>query len=272
MDRSVFCTPFPCVGNVTASQVFIREVAGEDLIACARLLQVAAGFNDRDAVPPWEMQASVLHGGLALGAFVGQELVGFLYASSACDGAQPYLYTTSLSVKQAFESRGIGTALKTALRSRALELGHDRIRWNVSPLASRALYVYLSKLGAALVGYCSGMYRSLGVDPTEDQAEIEWLLRGRTHDADEPLTGGRTVEIPWAFDAKRCTHDELDRWRTQVRSAMQSCLREGLVGVSVGLDHAARRSFVAFAPGGPTARDRKVNPFTPAWGQSAARA
>jgi predicted GNAT superfamily acetyltransferase len=220
-------------------------------------------------------------GGLTLGAFVDDRLVGYSYALPGFDGG-PFLLSCGLAVAAGYESRGIGLSLKLAQARHARRAGYDLARWTTNALASRALHLYLSKLGARLVRYRPDMYANLGASVLPDEVEIEWDLRnaGSTRARPqgepprpvtsshapareprrlvgieegvlaEPLLPGYTVEVPWDRAALAREAPELARqWLAGVRTAMQTLLAAGYVGTAVLPDAASRRSFVVFARG-----------------------
>jgi predicted GNAT superfamily acetyltransferase len=152
--------------------VLIRDARGDELVAGLALLREALGFNALDAIPAWLALTTTEGGGLALCARAGGALVGFSYAVPALRPGGPHLFSCGLAVAPAWRGRGVGRRLKLAQRDRARALGIDRIRWTADPLAVPALRLYLSGLGARLVGYRAGMY-----DPvrrtSNDDVEID---------------------------------------------------------------------------------------------------
>jgi predicted GNAT superfamily acetyltransferase len=235
------------------------------------------------------MHTTDLYGGLTLGAFVDDRLVGFSYALPGFDGG-PFLLSCGLAVAAGFESRGIGLSLKLAQARHARRAGYELARWTTNALASRALHLYLSKLGARLVRYRADMYADVMATPFPDEVEIEWdlalagsprpdprpeLPRSVTS-SHEPAGGPRrlvevdegelaapslpsySVEVPWDRGALAREAPELARqWLAGVRSAMRPLLAAGYVGTATLPDVPGRRSWVVFdraVPGGGPAR------------------
>ena len=128
----------------------------------------------RDALPPWLVQTSAAHGGLALGAFEDGRLVGF---SFALPGGPGELFSCGLAVATGCRGRGIGLRLKRLQRDRAAAMGVDTIRWTADPLSAPALALYLGTLRARLVAYAPELYaevRPSAIPP--DDVVIEWRL------------------------------------------------------------------------------------------------
>jgi predicted GNAT superfamily acetyltransferase len=213
--------------------VVIRDARDAELRDGLELLRAALGFKHADAIPAWLALTTTEAGGLALGAFARRRLVGFSYALPALRPGGPHLFSCGLAVAPARRGQGVGRRLKLAQRDRARSLGVDRIRWTADPLAAPALTLYLSGLGARLVGYRAGMYDAVRASANDD-VEIDWHVgeqpRARPLDA--------RVEIP--FDPS-CRSPA---WRSSVRRQMSGMLAEGFVGI--GVEAHGHRRFVRF--------------------------
>jgi len=190
------------------------------------------------------MHTTDCYGGITLGAFAGGRLVGYSYALPGFDGARPFLLSCGLAVANEFGSRGVGEALKRAQARHARRAGYDVVRWTTNSLASQALNLYLSKLGARLVGLREDMYAGLREDVFCDEVEIEWDLRQQ---AGGPRADSQTVEIPWDRAALARRSPRLAReWVVAARTAMGELLAAGYVGTTVIADRHAERSWVRF--------------------------
>jgi predicted GNAT superfamily acetyltransferase len=209
--------------------VEIRRARPEDLPAAADLLARTLGFDPQDAVPAWFMRTTDECGGLTLVA-ADDRVVGVSYAVAGRD----HLFSCGLAVAPQYRGQRLGFALKVAQRREAIALGYSSIRWTTDPVNGRALRVYLSGLGARIVGYRAGMHDGLRADPghPQDDLEVVWDLRRLP-----ALRGEREVELPWS-SASRAD-------RERVRHEMSALLADGYVGCDVRLE--ARRCHVAFA-------------------------
>jgi predicted GNAT superfamily acetyltransferase len=202
--------------------VVIRDARGAELVAGLELLRASLGFKAADGIPAWLALTTTEAGGLALGAFAGRELIGFSYAVPALRPVGPHLFSCGLAVAPARRGQGVGRRLKLAQRDRARALGIDRIRWTADPLAAAALTLYLSGLGARLVGYRAGMYDAVR-STSNDDVEIDWYVR-------EP-PGARPVDARVEIPCDPSSRSPA--WRHSVRRQMNSMLADGLVGLDV---------------------------------------
>lgn len=265
--------------------VAIRVLDTSGLNASAELSRERFGFKAEDQIPPWLMHTTNQNGGLALGGYVDGRLVGYSYAIPGFGRNGPFLFSCGLAVAPGFESQGIGEALKLAQRRHARQAGYEIIRWTTGSLASRSLYLYLSKLGARLVRYHEDMYRDVLGSFFPDEVEIEWdlkavgpapraeihmvpvlsseivegdvrhLVRTNTHGLTSLVADAYGVELPWDLSALRRHHSiRAKEWMMGVRQGMQHLLAGGYVGTAVVVDRSSRRPFVRFDRAPPTSR------------------
>jgi predicted GNAT superfamily acetyltransferase len=203
------------------------------IIRDARRDELTAGLDLLDAIPPWLALTTSEAGGLALAAFAAGQLVGFSYALPGLDRKGPFLCSCGLAVAPEWRSRGVGRQLKLAQRQRALAAGITSIRWTADPLMAPALALYLSGLGARLVGYRAGLFEGLR-RTTNDDVEIDWDIAGATsaHAVDA------VVEIPADPSCRSAA------WQRTVRREMNALLGAGLVGI--GVEVTGHRRWVRF--------------------------
>jgi predicted GNAT superfamily acetyltransferase len=204
------------------ADVLIRDARGGDLVAGLALLRESLGFTIADGIPAWLAQTSAEAGGVALAAFAGRSLIGFSFAVPALRPGGPHLFSCGLAVAPEWRSRGVGRRLKLAQRDSARALGIDRIRWTADPLAAPALGLYLSGLGARLVGYRAGMYDAVR-STSNDDVEIDW------HVGEPPAARPTDARVEIPVDPA-CRSPA---WRRTVRRQMTAMLAEGLVGIEV---------------------------------------
>jgi predicted GNAT superfamily acetyltransferase len=216
--------------------VEVRAAAAAELPAAAALLASALGFSDRDAIPAWHMQDVAERGGLALVAVDGADVVGFSYAVPAVTDGGAFLFSSGLAIRADRRGRGIGRRLKLAQGREAAARGHTTIRWTADPLSVPALRLYLTVLGARVVGYRPDAYRGVrhhGGAPHDD-VDVEWLL---------DAAGG----VPEVVAAVELPLGDRDGWRLRVRGELYPRLADGAEGVSVRIDRAAGRAWMDLA-------------------------
>lgn len=159
---------------------FRELVTHADLLACERVQCAVWG----ESVP--EASASLLRaaqhaGALVAGAFVGEGLVGMVYAFPSFVGGQVGQHSHLLAVLPEARGRGVGRALKWFQRRWCLERGVTFVTWTFDPLRAKNARLNLEHLGASAREYLPDFYGPLGGplngDLPSDRLLAEWTLK-----------------------------------------------------------------------------------------------
>lgn len=160
---------------------------------------------NRASVSITQLIAVSNNGGIVLGAYYNDELIGINYAFPGFRNGETYLYSLLLGVKRSFREQGIGELLKTHLREHALEAGFTTILWVFDPLESRNAYLNFTKLRAYAYQYIPNFYGELqdpfSMNLPTDRMFIRWYLNDTDYlrwdeQMDELLE--KAIEIvPW---------------------------------------------------------------------------
>jgi predicted GNAT superfamily acetyltransferase len=147
-------------------------------------LEIAVwGLNPRDAVPANLLHVVVPNGGLLIGAYDGDHLVGLAYAFPIWRGGKRLLWSHMAGVHPDFQGQGIGFSLKQAQRQWALERGYKMISWTFDPLLRGNANFNLHLLGATAISYHLDYYGemtdSINAGLPSDRLEVQWNLRSR---------------------------------------------------------------------------------------------
>jgi chorismate synthase len=158
----------------------LRTVA--ELRACeAMQRQVWAMPDDLEVVPVHLLVAVQRNGGLLLGAFDADRLVGFVFGFPAVttDGKLKHC-SHMTAVTPGYQSKGIGLQLKLAQRRWVLDQGIDLITWTYDPLESRNAHLNIRKLGAVCRTYFRDYYGpltdGLSAGLPSDRFQVEWWI------------------------------------------------------------------------------------------------
>jgi predicted GNAT superfamily acetyltransferase len=122
-------------------------------------------------------------GGILLGAFDGDKLVGFAFAVIGFADGRTFLHSHLMGVHPAYLASGLGLRLKLAQRIAALEQGFERITWTFDPLLSTNAHLNFRRLGVVanhyrvnLYGHSSSVFhRHIGTD----RLWVDWFLTSR---------------------------------------------------------------------------------------------
>ncbi|MDY0394542.1 GNAT family N-acetyltransferase [Virgibacillus halophilus] len=168
--------------------------------------QVERGVWHMDPIPVHQTFTALHNGGIILGAFDGDDMVGFLYSFAGFDGTAPYLCSHMMGMLPDYRMGGLGESLKLKQAEIARNLGYTMITWTYDPLESRNAYVNLHKLGAAGAVFQANHYGEMDDEfnqglPT-DRIQIKWDLTSEkkhpevTVDAEKILLDGGNNHEP----------------------------------------------------------------------------
>ncbi len=138
--------------------------------------------DDLEVVPLHMLLPIHKQGGLLLGAFDGDEMVGFVFGflGTTAGGAAKHC-SHMMGVAPGCQGQGIGYKLKLAQRARVLEQGLDLITWTYDPLQSRNAYLNIHKLGAVcgtyIPDYYGPMNDGLNAGLPSDRFQVDWWIR-----------------------------------------------------------------------------------------------
>ena len=137
--------------------------------------------DDLEVVPLHLLVTAQRNGGLLLGAFDGESLVGFVFGfpGLTVEGRAKHC-SHMMGVAPAYQSLGVGYQLKLAQRAHALEQGFDLVTWTYDPLESRNAYLNLHKLGGVCRTYIRDYYGpmadGLNRGLPSDRFQMEWWI------------------------------------------------------------------------------------------------
>jgi predicted GNAT superfamily acetyltransferase len=165
-------------------QITIRKCNGiDELNACVALQKEVWNFDDVDLIPLRMFVVSQKIGGQVIGAFNGQELIGFAFSIPGSRAGHAYLHSHMLAVRDSFRNHGLGRRLKLAQRDDAMQQGFDLLEWTFDPLEIKNAHLNLGRLGAIARRYSVNHYGHSssplqGGLPT-DRLVAEWWLKSK---------------------------------------------------------------------------------------------
>ena len=139
----------------------IREVkTAEELRAVERLQVEVWGIPDLDVVPLYHLVAAQASGGVLLGAFDRDEMVGFVYGFVGLERGRTVHHSHMLAVRQEYRSQKLGFRLKAEQRRFVMDQGIDTMTWTFDPLRSLNASFNFGKLGVIADQYYPDFYGS----------------------------------------------------------------------------------------------------------------
>ncbi len=202
--------------------------------ACQAVQRQAWGITEDGYVVPVATMISVQHaGGLVLGAFLDERLVGFAFGYLGRVRGQWALYSQLAGVDPRVQASGIGGRLKAAQRAWAKEQGLALVAWSFDPMQAGNANFNLRRLGAFSrtyqVNYFGERSDALNAGLDTDRLLVEWPVE----DAPCPWQDETVqIEIPPDIAALKSADPEVARaWQSRVREAFQRAFAEGYVAM-----------------------------------------
>lgn len=150
----------------------------KELTAINELVKIIWGRDD--VIPIHQTLTALKNGGLVLGAYLENKLIGFQYSFAGFNGQQPYLCSHMLGIHPDYQHLGIGEKLKLRQREEALKIGYTLITWTYDPLESVNGYFNIRKLGAVCYTYIENCYGemedNLNCGLPSDRFLVKWWL------------------------------------------------------------------------------------------------
>ncbi|KYK35387.1 MAG: hypothetical protein HXS48_06920 [Theionarchaea archaeon] len=150
----------------------------EDYEACGNTMKEIWEFNERDVIPSHLLKPINDQGGLVLGAFENDEMVGILVGFLAYHKGMLHHHSHVTGVLQQY--KGVGYQLKQKQREFALFQGLDLVTWTFDPLQSSNAYFNFAKLGVISNTYYKDYYGEmrdfLNVGLASDRFLVEWWI------------------------------------------------------------------------------------------------
>ena len=180
------------------SSVTFRDLSTlDEFAAVVDLERQIWGPGYTDVVPTPILTVTVQRGGILIGAFAGDRMVGFVYSLPGIKYGKPTQWSHMLGVVNEFRNDGIGYQLKLLQRDRAVEMGLDLVEWTFDPLQALNAHLNFTKLGVVVEEYEENVYGAsespLHQGNPTDRFVAEWRIR--EPDVERRLARGSSNDV-----------------------------------------------------------------------------
>jgi predicted GNAT superfamily acetyltransferase len=274
-----FPAPPPAVGapsNTDPESAGIRHLETlDEFQSCVDLQINVWGAEFTDVVPASILQVASHIGGLILGAFADDALIGFVFGLTGVKGDEVVHWSHMLGVRAEAREMGIGRRLKEAQRAELARRGIAREFWTFDPLQARNAHLNVNRLGVRVIDYAVNMYGSTGsplhlgiatdrfiveLDTTKAPRPTPVVMKAspvqlelpiftpspRVGDviADDDRPSSALIEIPWDVqNGNGLSADEMLSWRMATRTYFQWAFLHGYRVSALHRDREAQRAF-----------------------------
>ena len=174
------------ISHMPAPTIKILETP-EEMTAVEELQRQVWHGSETDVVPAHVFIAAVHNGGIVTGAYIDEQLIGFVFGfpgiEKTPDGPRPKHCSHMLGIHPDHRDGGIGFALKRAQWQIVRHQGLDHITWTYDPLLSRNARLNIAKLGAVCNTYrraeYGGMRDGLNAGLPSDRFQVDWWINAR---------------------------------------------------------------------------------------------
>ncbi len=224
--------------NPAETQPIIRDLVGMSEFHAAEDLQRDVWGPD-DKIDPGDLMMVIqAEGGLAAGAFLGDRLIGYVFAFPTVTPGVQHSHRLAVRV----EARGLGLGLKLKLYQAewCLQRGIRHVRWTYDPLRLPNAALNIARLGATASTYHRDYYGEMGginAGTASDRLLVDWVLDGdryaRCRSGEAMLTRDETalarrIALPSDFARLiRTDPDTANAERLRVRREMEAALAAG---------------------------------------------
>jgi predicted GNAT superfamily acetyltransferase len=248
------------------ADIIIRDIDRcEAMRAVEELQKEVWGIPDIEVVPLTQLVAARAAGGVLLGAFDRETLIGFVYGFAGFERGRISHHSHMLAVKPAYRNFNIGFKLKQAQRECVLALGITEMTWTFDPLQSLNAHFNFRRLGVVSDRYLVDFYGTEAASFLHrngtDRLWVTWLLANeyapKLYQNDlnsqnaEPLvevgknsapvsrdidlaSAGSTLFVEIPADIRSLEQHDIAlaaAWRTATRAAFISAFAAGYVAV-----------------------------------------
>ncbi len=174
----------------------IRILEHSDYAICQQIVnnqQLIWDIPAAEVVPFWKLMTLPSTGGVLVGAFDGEKIVGHAMLTPAVDPhtKESFYYLDMVGLLPAYRNRGLAERMLQRARDVARERDISSIQWTFDPLEMANANLYIRKLGAQAVRFYPDYY---GPPPENnpvfrtDRFWVKWNLQGKTRKEKLPAT------------------------------------------------------------------------------------
>src|SRR5574339_799616 len=171
---------------MSAPDIKILETP-EEMTRVEELQRLVWHVSETDVLPAHMLITAAHNGGVILGAFERDQLIGFVFGFPGLeftpDGPRPKHCSHMMGIHPKYRDSGVGFALKRAQWKMVRHQGLDHITWTYDPLLSRNARLNITKLGAVCSTYRRSEYGEmrdgLNAGLPSDRFQVDWWVNTR---------------------------------------------------------------------------------------------
>ena len=225
----------------SAARAIIRDLHTlPEFRAVVDLEQQIWGYTDSsDLVTVPVFIITVKRGGILIGAFDDDRMIGFAFSIVGVKDGRPMQWSHMMGVLPEYRRTGLGRQLKLVQRERALAGGFDLMEWTFDPLQALNAHLNFARLGVVCNEYVENLYgdstSSLHRGTPTDRFVVQWHLAAPHVERRIAPPGPLAVRAPDALEAPTVNDTAAaGRWRRPAGIHFPEGERRVCVEVPVG--------------------------------------
>lgn len=228
--------------NKSLQSITFKELNHATHFSQASNLQQLVWGDNAQLIPLSLMKANTLIGGLNLGAFVNDRLIGFLFSLPGIWKNEPVHWSYRLAIHPDYQNLKVGQSLKLKQKDICRDKRQvNYILWSFDPLESRNAYFNCHKLGVQVIDYLTDFYEGstsdLHQDLHTDRLLVKWPLSSQPPrppfkledlpyyiDSSSLKTSPSLVKLKIPIDIQSLKKDNLseaNNWQSKIKTAFQ---------------------------------------------------
>ena len=170
---------------MSSEKILIKEIdAEEDFKECVKIQQELVQLNEVGIVPAYLLKLIGENGGLTLGCYLNEKLLGFNFSFSAYSNKDGYyLFSDTMGFYRSYQRKSLGYLVKQVQFQLALEKGASKVIWTYDPLLGPNANINIRKVGGIVHHYEMDKYSdvtySKGVSIPADRFILDWQIQSK---------------------------------------------------------------------------------------------
>jgi predicted GNAT superfamily acetyltransferase len=164
-------------------KIYVKEIDNkEDFKECEKIQRDVPQLGEVGVVPAYLLELTASHGGLTLGLYMNERIIGFSFSIAAYTKETGYyLFSDSMGFYKNYQRKSLGFLLKQVQYQVAKEKGAKRIYWTYDPLLGPNANINIRKVGGTVHHYELDRYSlintSSGICIPADRFLLDWSIQ-----------------------------------------------------------------------------------------------
>lgn len=164
-------------------KIYIKEIDNkDDFKECEKIQRELIQLNEVGIVPAYLLELSDSLGGLTLGLYLNEKVIGYSFSLAAYSKDRGYyLFSDAMGFYKNYQRKSLGFLMKQVQYQIAKEKGVHKIFWTYDPLLGPNANINIRKIGGMVYEYELDRYSlinaSAGIIIPADRFLLDWSIQ-----------------------------------------------------------------------------------------------